>query len=139
MAILSYDLETSLSGHIDSVNTLRFSPTGKYLASGGQDGQLFIFSTKTWKLVRKYVDTSPLTTVVWHPSYSKAVVCGFASGDLTTICFDGTQVHPFPILRASVLHFPGPERGKDMGGQDVRRCWVYRPRCSGDYNRDRSR
>lgn len=92
MAILSYNLETSLLGHVDSINALQFSPAGRYLATGGQDGQLFIFSTKTWKPVRKYADTSPLNSLVWHPTFPKTVICGFASGDLITICFDTAQV-----------------------------------------------
>lgn len=92
MTISSYDLETSLLGHVDSVNALQFSPTGKYLASGGQDGQLFIFSAKTWKPVRKYADPSPLTALVWHPTFPKTLICGFASGDIITICFDSTEV-----------------------------------------------
>lgn len=95
--ILTYDLETSLTGHTDSINTLQFSPSGKYLATGGQDGQLFIFSTKTWKPVRKYADSSPLNTLVWHPTFPKTVICGFANGDLVTICFDGSQVNA-PVL-----------------------------------------
>ena len=140
MTISSYDLETSLSGHIDSINALQFSPGGKYLASGGQDGQLFIFSTKTWKPVRKYADASPLTALVWHPNFPKTVICGFASGDIITICFDGTQVYlSLSSSFSSVLHFPGRKRGKDVGRQDVRCRRVYHPRCSGSYNRNRSR
>ncbi|KAF9790774.1 WD40-repeat-containing domain protein [Thelephora terrestris] len=89
--ILSYDLETSLLGHIDSINALQFSSSGRYLATGGQDGQLLIFSTKTWKMVKKFVDSSPLNSLVWHPTFPKTVICGFVNGDLITICFDSSQ------------------------------------------------
>lgn len=92
-----YSLATSLSGHIDSINALEFSPSGKYLASGGQDGQLFIFSTKTWEPVKKYADVSPLTALAWHPTFPMTVICGFASGDLITICFDRGLVRPSPL------------------------------------------
>lgn len=139
MAISSYDLETSLSGHIDSVNTLQFSPSGKHLASGGQDGQLFIFSTKTWKPIRKYADASPLTALAWHPSFPRTVICGFASGDLITICLDGAQVYlPLSSSVSSISYSLGCKRGKDVGRQDVRHRCVYRPRRSGGYNRNRS-
>lgn len=140
MTILSYDLETSLPGHIDSINALQFSSAGGYLASSGQDGQLFIFSTKTWKPVRKYANASPLTALVWHPTFPKTVICGFASGDLVTICFDGTQVYLSSLSsQQSTLHFLGPQRGKDLDRQDVRCRRVYRPRRSGSHNRNRTR
>jgi WD40 repeat protein len=103
--ILSYDLEESLSGHVDSVNTLQFSPTGDYIASGGQDGQLFIFSTKTWKPIRKYANPSPLNALAWHPTFSDTLVCGFSSGDLTTICFDGSEVNN-PTIFIHWSHIP---------------------------------
>ena len=101
--ILSYKLETSLLGHIDSINALQFSPGGRYLATGGQDGLLFIFSTKTWRLVRKYADTSSLKSLVWHPTFAKTVICGFENGDLITICFDGSQVNSLILLRRHIL------------------------------------
>ena len=94
-----YHLATSLSGHIDSINALEFSPGGKHLASAGQDGKLLIFSSKTWGLVKKYVGSSPLTAIAWHPTFPMTVICGFASGDLITISFDGGPVSPPPPYR----------------------------------------
>ena len=115
MTVSSYNLETSLSGHIDSVNTLQFSPTGKYFASGGQDGQLLIFSAKTWKLIRKYADASPLMALAWHPTFPKTVLCGFSSGDIVTICFNRTEVKfPSQSLYSFGLYSLGRKGRKDV-------------------------
>jgi WD40 repeat protein len=39
----------SLSGHLDSINSLAFSPDGKTLASGGNDTQIKLWSVQTGK------------------------------------------------------------------------------------------
>jgi WD40 repeat protein len=89
MATPRYTLDTTLpTGHSNSIIALQFSPDGKFLASGSGDGVLMIFSTSTWKPVKRYVDASSLTAVIWHPTFPKTLICGYRSGDVHTINFE---------------------------------------------------
>ncbi|KAF9652253.1 YVTN repeat-like/Quino protein amine dehydrogenase [Thelephora ganbajun] len=89
MATPRYTLDTTLpTGHSNSVVALRFSPDGKFLASGSGDGILIVFSTLTWKPVKRYVDTSPITAIIWHPTFPKTLICGYRSGDVHTVNFE---------------------------------------------------
>ncbi|KAF9641846.1 WD40 repeat-like protein, partial [Thelephora ganbajun] len=76
------------TGHSNSVVALQFSPDGKFLASGSGDGVLMVFSTSTWKPIKHYVDASPITAVIWHPTFSKTLICGYRSGDVHTVNFE---------------------------------------------------
>jgi WD40 repeat protein len=40
------------NGHSDGVNSLSYSPDGKFLASSSDDGTIKIWETKTWQLTR---------------------------------------------------------------------------------------
>jgi len=68
---LSVEFLSSLTRHTKSVNAVRFSPDGRYLASGGDDGFIFI-----WKLNLSAVLPADSTDKeVWHtasPLRSKA-------------------------------------------------------------------
>ena len=89
MATPRYTLDTTLpTGHSDSIVSLQFSPDGKFLASGSGDGVLMVFSTSTWKPIKRYVDASPVTAVIWHPTFPKTLICGYRSGDVHTMNFE---------------------------------------------------
>ena len=89
MATPRYVLNTTLpTGHSNSITALQFSPDGRFLASGSGDGVLMIFSTPTWKPVKRFVDASSVTAVSWHPTFPKTLVCGYASGDVHTMNFE---------------------------------------------------
>jgi WD40 repeat protein len=89
MATPRYVLDTTLpTGHSDSIVSLQFSPDGKYLASGSGDGTLMVFSTSTWKPIKRFIDVSPLTAIIWHPTFPKTFVCGYRSGDIHTVNFE---------------------------------------------------
>ncbi|KAF9778446.1 WD40-repeat-containing domain protein [Thelephora terrestris] len=85
---MPYEPTATLSGHTDSVRVLRFSPHGNYLASGGDDGLILVFSTDTWRMVAKIVNVSPVTALLWHSAFPKTIMCGFHSGAVVTICLD---------------------------------------------------
>ena len=67
--------------HQDSVNCLSFSPDGRFLASGGEDGALFVFDYKNGCDVWKITHPSSLTCLVWHPS-NEGLYAGFGNGDV---------------------------------------------------------
>lgn len=46
----------SLPGHTDSVTTLSFSPCGQFIASGGEDGTVYVWDVNTWQIVQSYTD-----------------------------------------------------------------------------------
>jgi COMPASS component SWD3 len=103
MATPHYTLDTTLpSGHSNSIIALQFSPDGKFLASGSGDGVLMVFSTLTWKPVKRYLDASPLTALIWHPTFPKTLICGYRSGDIHTINFES---HSLVSDHAATLAF----------------------------------
>ena len=94
----NYSLQRNISGHCNTVNTLSFSPDGLYLASGRDDGLVLILNALTGIEVRRFMDTSAVTTVVWHPTFPKTIITSHSSGDIHTICFEGSAVAPSFIL-----------------------------------------
>ncbi|KAF9786242.1 WD40-repeat-containing domain protein, partial [Thelephora terrestris] len=68
-----------------TISALEFSPDGKVLASGCEDGSVTIFSTLDWKPLQTFIDASPSTSLVWHPQVEGLLFCGFRSGDVHTL------------------------------------------------------
>ncbi|MBN1935172.1 MAG: TIR domain-containing protein [Anaerolineae bacterium] len=49
-------LITYLHGHQDNVRSVAFSPDGTLLASGGADGKIFIWDTKTYRILGRAIE-----------------------------------------------------------------------------------
>ncbi|OJT11239.1 hypothetical protein TRAPUB_12239 [Trametes pubescens] len=64
--ISSYVCTLEFSEHRDSVNALAFSPDGVFLATGGDDGLLFILDPATGHIDHKLQIGIPITTFHWH-------------------------------------------------------------------------
>ena len=58
----------SLSAHTRWVSTLCFSPCGKFLTSGGEDGTVYVWDISTWQHVQSYTDFGDVYRII--PSYS---------------------------------------------------------------------
>jgi WD40 repeat protein len=75
----------SIAGHKDRVRKLSFSPNGKTLASGSEDGTVKIWDTATWQLVRSIEDRAEKPPKVMAVAYSpdgKRLAVGRAGGAL---------------------------------------------------------
>lgn len=92
-------LQATLEGHIATVTTLEFSPDSRFLASAGDDGVLFIFSTSSWSPVCRFLGSSPVSVLAWHQKNRYLLFCGFQSGDLHVLTMSKSMVHPY-ISRA---------------------------------------
>ncbi|KAF9784449.1 WD40-repeat-containing domain protein [Thelephora terrestris] len=102
MSSSPYTVLTTLYGHTNSINVVRSSPDGRYLASGGEDGTIIIYSTRSWRAVKRYGSLSPVSALVWHPTTPSTIIFGCKNGDVETV------------------HFQDPEGGD----ADYRRVWV---------------
>ena len=93
MATPRYTLNRTLtSGHTNDITVLQFSPDGEFLASGSGDGVLLVFSTSSWKPVKRFIDASSINALAWHPVIPKTLICGYASGDVHTAHFESHRL-----------------------------------------------
>ena len=72
-AIVVWDVESGqqiacLTAHTSWISTLCFSPCGQFLASGGEDGTVYVWNVSTWQQVRSYTDSGDVYRII--PSYS---------------------------------------------------------------------
>lgn len=82
-----YSPAKTLHGPAGGVNFLEFSPNGRYLASGSEDGFLHIFDHKS------DLDTSklaiecryPVSAMVWDGSETETFFVGFANGRVVLV------------------------------------------------------
>ncbi|KAJ3262276.1 hypothetical protein HK103_002689 [Boothiomyces macroporosus] len=56
-----------LATHTDSCSSVAFNFDGKYVASGGMDGKVFVYDTETFTLVTAVEGPSVVTWLKWHP------------------------------------------------------------------------
>ncbi|KAF8160471.1 WD40-repeat-containing domain protein [Mycena galopus ATCC 62051] len=82
----------ALKGHSDNINVMKFSNDGKYLATGGDDAQVIIFDTHTWKVYKRYTMVSPVRALVWHKE-DDVLSWGLRNGVVHTIILKNDSVH----------------------------------------------
>ena len=66
--------------HSDTINCLAFSPDARYLASGGDDNVVVIWNVADGKTMFRLVFSTPVTSVLWHPLRTDAILCGLQNG-----------------------------------------------------------
>ncbi|RKU16339.1 hypothetical protein C6503_13010 [Candidatus Poribacteria bacterium] len=77
-----------LSAHTSWISTLCFSPCGKFLTSGGEDGPVYVWDVSTWQQVQSYTDFGDVYRII--PSYSpegilRAAIVNYDDTGPTTI------------------------------------------------------
>lgn len=118
MSTSPYTVLTTLHGHTSSINVIKSSPDGKLLASGGDDGTIIVYSTKTWKAVKRYGNFSPVTALAWHPTVPSVIIFGCKNGDVQTVHFRDPEVR---------TNFLGDNLADGIfqgGDKEYRRVWV---------------
>jgi WD40 repeat protein len=85
-----YSVHKRLSGHLNSISCLQFSPKGHLLASSGDDGQLIIWETSTGTIRNQITILSPIYAMVWDPRYKSRLFCGCENGK--TLLIDRFEV-----------------------------------------------
>lgn len=86
-AMSSFSVVFCLSGHTGSINALAFSPDGLYLASGADDGIIFVFELTAGREVYKLDALAPVTALLWSGEH---IYAGFGNGRL--LCAKVTDV-----------------------------------------------
>ena len=95
-----YLLQKTLVKHGDSVNMLAFSYDGSMFASGADDGLVIVFrGNGCGRELRRFQVKAPMMTLLWHSRFGHIIIASDASGDVHTICLNGSA-------NVSVTHFP---------------------------------
>ncbi|RHZ87046.1 hypothetical protein Glove_41g35 [Diversispora epigaea] len=56
-----------LSGHTDSVTSVKFSNNGEYVAGGGMDGKILVWEVNSGNLVTSLDSSDEIMWIDWHP------------------------------------------------------------------------
>ncbi|MYB64522.1 WD40 repeat domain-containing protein [Candidatus Poribacteria bacterium] len=78
----------SLTNHTSWVSSLSFSPCGQFLASGGEDGTVYVWDVNTWKPIKEYTSFGHVYRII--PSYTpdgilRTVIITYDDTNPTTI------------------------------------------------------
>lgn len=71
------------NAHSDVINCIAFSPTGKYLASGGEDSSVIIWRVSDGRFIYRLLFQSPVDALLWLPIHSESLVSGCRDGTIT--------------------------------------------------------
>jgi COMPASS component SWD3 len=77
--------------HAGFITTLSFSPKGNFLAAGGLDGRLTIWSTKTASLLHvvegHHPNPASFLSLEWVPPGENRIICGLEGGTVISVTF----------------------------------------------------
>ena len=102
-----------LTGHTDSLNAIAFTlPKGKYLLSGGLDGQLRAYMDRSPNLASNYTflaSASEVPEINWlspcpSPEHPDVIALGASDGSVWVYAIDASSPTPLTILQAYYLH-----------------------------------
>ncbi len=114
-----------LTGHVDSVWSVRFAPDGRHLASGGKDGMLLYWDKTTGQIVRRFPKhAQEIRAVAFSPTHD---FLASASG-FTIRLYDirGQEVRRFSGHAASIKCIAFSHDGKRLiSGSDDKSTRVW--------------
>ncbi|KAF8059605.1 hypothetical protein FPV67DRAFT_1673524 [Lyophyllum atratum] len=74
------------------ISAIRFSPDGKYMATGDRAGIVLIYKGPVeWWTLRNYRATSCIQSFAWHPQKEGKLLIGCANGDINTLLMAETD------------------------------------------------
>ncbi|KIO11741.1 hypothetical protein M404DRAFT_20353 [Pisolithus tinctorius Marx 270] len=77
--------KTLVGEHGDSVNTVAFSPCGKYLASGSSNHSVCIWSVHKGSFLFRVVFDSAINILHWHPTREETLICSCEDGSVLSM------------------------------------------------------
>jgi len=89
--------------HSDSVNSVSFSPCGKYLASASSDCSACIWKTSCGSFLFRVVFQSPVNALLWHPAREGTLICGCEDGTVLSMS-NFTPVRSFETSVVDALY-----------------------------------
>ena len=98
-SIIVWNIESAeqiacISAHTNWVSTLCFSPCGKFLASGGEDGTVYVWDVNTWQQVQCYTDYGNVYRIIpsWTPDgILRAAIINYDETGPATISVRGLE------------------------------------------------
>ncbi|KAI0740265.1 WD40-repeat-containing domain protein [Earliella scabrosa] len=110
------EAHTLAGKHLNTVNTLSFSPDSTYLASGGDDCTVIVWHVARGDELYRLVYEKPVSCIIWHPVHPDTILVG---------CDDGRIFQMFDFTLASV-----DQRDIKLGVVGQVNCLAYSPRTS---------
>lgn len=79
-------LHTLKDGHSNNINTLAFSPTGRYLASGSDDQQVIVWAVVSGRQMYRIGFESRVDALLWNPLWKDTLIIACENGALMQVC-----------------------------------------------------
>ena len=90
-------------GHQKGVTSLAFSARGSYLASGGLDSKICIWSSNTQKLLHYVLVSVAVLSLDWVPQDEDLLLCGLEDGSIISVFLSPVSGFHSPPLPSSKL------------------------------------